>query len=166
MQQNQKSAKLVLTLPHFPCLSPGKTLSYFHQESRPFPTPQWAYILQHTKVASYPPTGLRYYPSIVLTVLIGTFKVVQRPRDEVSIDGISQKSVHPYRFGAFILSITPLRSSCGPQAQLFQGIWDLPRPGIKPASSALAGGFLTTRPPRNIPKHGECSVNMCQIVTD
>lgn len=111
MQQNQKSAKLVLTLPHFPCLSPGRTLSYFHQESRLFPTPQWAYILQHTKVASYPPTGLRYYPSIVLTVLIGTFKALQRPRDEVSIDGISQKSVHPYRFGAFILSIIPLRGS-------------------------------------------------------
>ena len=26
-------------------------------------------------------------------------------------------------------------------------IWDLPRPGIKPMSPALAGGFLTTGPP-------------------
>ena len=26
-------------------------------------------------------------------------------------------------------------------------MWDLPRPGIKPVSPALAGGFLTARPP-------------------
>ena len=26
-------------------------------------------------------------------------------------------------------------------------MWDLPRPGIKPVSPALAGGFLTTAPP-------------------
>ena len=26
-------------------------------------------------------------------------------------------------------------------------MWDLPRPGIKPVSSALAGGFFTTKPP-------------------
>ena len=26
-------------------------------------------------------------------------------------------------------------------------MWDLPRPGIKPVSPALAGGFLTTGPP-------------------
>ena len=34
-----------------------------------------------------------------------------------------------------------LRLSC------FRGTWDLPSPGIKPLSSALAGGFLTTGPP-------------------
>ena len=28
-----------------------------------------------------------------------------------------------------------------------QGIWDLPGPGIKPMSLALAGGFLTIAPP-------------------
>ena len=27
------------------------------------------------------------------------------------------------------------------------GMWDLPRPGIKPVSPALAGGFVTTEPP-------------------
>ena len=27
------------------------------------------------------------------------------------------------------------------------GVWDLPRPGIKPTSPALAGGFFTTDPP-------------------
>ena len=26
-------------------------------------------------------------------------------------------------------------------------MWDLPGPGLKPVSSALAGGFLTTAPP-------------------
>ena len=38
-------------------------------------------------------------------------------------------------------------SSCGPRAQLLRGMWDLPRPGLKPVSPALAGGFLTTVPP-------------------
>ena len=38
-------------------------------------------------------------------------------------------------------------SSCGTQAQLLCVMWDLPRPGIKPVSPALAGGFLTTAPP-------------------
>ena len=38
-------------------------------------------------------------------------------------------------------------SSCGARAQLLHGMWDLPRPGIKPLPPALAGGFLTTVPP-------------------
>ena len=38
-------------------------------------------------------------------------------------------------------------SSCGAQAQLLRGMWDLPGPGIEPMSPALAGGFLTTAPP-------------------
>jgi len=33
------------------------------------------------------------------------------------------------------------------QAQLLQRIWNLSRPGIKPMSPALAGGFLPTVPP-------------------
>ena len=37
-------------------------------------------------------------------------------------------------------------SSCGARAQLLCGMWDLPRPGLKPVSPALAGGFLTTAP--------------------
>lgn len=37
------------------------------------------------------------------------------------------------------------RLSCsGPQTQLLQGMWDIPQPGIKPGSPALAGGFPTT----------------------
>ena len=38
-------------------------------------------------------------------------------------------------------------SSCGARALLLHGMWDLPGPGIKPVSPALAGGFLTTVPP-------------------
>ena len=38
-------------------------------------------------------------------------------------------------------------SNCGSQAQLFRGMWDLPRPGLEPVSSALAGRFSTTAPP-------------------
>ena len=38
--------------------------------------------------------------------------------------------------------------SWGEQTQLPQGMWDpAPRPGIKPASSALEGGCWTTGPP-------------------
>ena len=38
-------------------------------------------------------------------------------------------------------------SSCGARAQLFHGMWDLPGPGLEPASPALAGGPSTTVPP-------------------
>ena len=38
-------------------------------------------------------------------------------------------------------------SSCGAQPYLLCGMWDLPGPGLKPVSPALAGGFLTTAPP-------------------
>ena len=37
-------------------------------------------------------------------------------------------------------------SSCGSRAQLRRGMWDLPRPGLKPVSPALAGRFSTTAP--------------------
>ena len=38
-------------------------------------------------------------------------------------------------------------SNCGSRAQLLPGMWDPPRPGLEPASPALAGGFSTTAPP-------------------
>ena len=38
-------------------------------------------------------------------------------------------------------------SSCGSQAQLLRGMWDLPRPGLEPASPALVGRLSTTAPP-------------------
>ena len=38
-------------------------------------------------------------------------------------------------------------SSRGSRAQPPRGTWDLPRPGLEPASPALAGRFSTTAPP-------------------
>ena len=38
-------------------------------------------------------------------------------------------------------------SSCGARAYLLRGMWDLPGPGLKPMSPALAGVFSTTAPP-------------------
>ena len=38
-------------------------------------------------------------------------------------------------------------SSCGSRAQLPRGMWDPPRPGLKPVSPALAGRLSTTAPP-------------------
>ena len=38
-------------------------------------------------------------------------------------------------------------SSCDAWAYLLCGMWDLPGPGLKPVSPALAGRFLTTVPP-------------------
>ena len=43
-------------------------------------------------------------------------------------------------------------SSCGSRAQLLCGMRDLPRPGLKPVSPALAGRFSTTAPPGKPPK--------------
>ena len=42
-------------------------------------------------------------------------------------------------------------SSCGSRAQLLLGTWDLPRPGLEPASPALAGRLSTTAPPPGKP---------------
>ena len=38
-------------------------------------------------------------------------------------------------------------SNCGSWAQPLRGTWDPPRPGLEPASPALAGRFSTTVPP-------------------
>ena len=38
-------------------------------------------------------------------------------------------------------------SNCGSRAQSLRGMWDLPRPGLEPVSSAMAGRFSTTAPP-------------------
>ena len=39
-------------------------------------------------------------------------------------------------------------SGCGTQAQGYQSRWDPPGPGIELMSSAVAGGFLNSGPPR------------------
>ena len=38
-------------------------------------------------------------------------------------------------------------SNCGSRAQPLRGTWDPPRPGLEPASPALAGRLPTTAPP-------------------
>ena len=43
-------------------------------------------------------------------------------------------------------------SNCGSLAELLRGMWHLPRPGLEPASPALAGRFSTTAPPGKPPK--------------
>ena len=43
-------------------------------------------------------------------------------------------------------------SSCGAQAWLFSGMWDLPGPGVKPVSPESVGGFLTTASPGKSPQ--------------
>ena len=53
-----------------------------------------------------------------------------------------------WALGMWASVVVALRlNSCGTQAQLLRGMWDLPGPGLKPVSPALAGGFLTTAPP-------------------
>ena len=37
--------------------------------------------------------------------------------------------------------------NCGSRAQLLRSMWDPPRPGLEPVSSALAGRLSTTVPP-------------------
>ena len=47
-------------------------------------------------------------------------------------------------------SLQPLRywfNNCSTQAQLPHAMWSLPRPGTRPVSSAVAGGFFTIEPP-------------------
>ena len=52
---------------------------------------------------------------------------------------------------------------CGAQAQLPQGTWDVPRPGIEPASPSLAGGFLTTKPSKKLQSHYLFSVSSARF---
>ena len=47
--------------------------------------------------------------------------------------------------GAWVLGCAGF--SCGTWASLLRGMWNLPRPGIKPMSPASADGFFTTEPP-------------------
>ena len=57
----------------------------------------------------------------------------------------------PYSIAASLVAEHRLQtrrlSSCGSRAQPLHGMWDLPRPGLEPASPALAGRLSTTAPP-------------------
>ena len=54
-------------------------------------------------------------------------------------------------------------SNCGSRAQLLRGMWDLPKPGLKPVSPALAGRFLTTAPPGK-PREIFCSSSVTNAI--
>ena len=57
----------------------------------------------------------------------------------------------PLTIAAFLVEEHRLQmhrlSNCGSRAQLLRGMWDPPRPGLEPASPALAGRLPTTVPP-------------------
>ena len=58
-------------------------------------------------------------------------------------------------------------SNCGSRAELLRGMWDLPRPGLEPASPALAGRFSTTVPPgKPSIKYFECTIMWAHRVWD
>ena len=65
-------------------------------------------------------------------------------------------AVHGLRIGVASLivehSLFMSFSSCGTWTQLLHDLWDLPRPGIKPMSTALTGRFLITGSPRAAPR--------------
>ena len=54
-------------------------------------------------------------------------------------------------------------NSCGAWAWMLLGMWDLPRPGIKSMSPALAGGFFTTEPPGKPHKNSWSPFSSAQI---
>ena len=62
------------------------------------------------------------------------------------------------RQGFFSLQRAGASAPCGALPQYLQGMWNLPRPGIKPMSPALAGKFLTTGPPGKSSQLCECRV--------
>ena len=56
-------------------------------------------------------------------------------------------------------------SNCGSRGQLLHNMWDLPRPGLEPASPALAGRFSTTAPPgKPYPTSFDMSYSCCHLV--
>ena len=56
--------------------------------------------------------------------------------------------VAEHRLGTWASVVVEHRlSTRGTQAWLLCSLWNLPRPGIKPMSPALAGRFLSTVPP-------------------
>ena len=66
--------------------------------------------------------------------------------------GCSLVAVHGLPIAVPTLAVEPWLqerglSSCGAWAQLFNSMWNRPRPGTEPMCPAVAGGFLSTMPP-------------------
>ena len=56
--------------------------------------------------------------------------------------------------------------SCGSVALLPHGMWNLLEQGIEPISRALAGGLLTTGPPRKSAASAAASLQSCPTLCD
>ena len=85
--------------------------------------------------------------SIVVIFIIGTiFKIIYLI---YVFDCIGSQLWHEGSFVEHMDSLVeaPRLSSCGAQAQLPYGMWDLPGPGIKPMFPVLEGRFSTARSP-------------------
>ena len=80
----------------------------------------------------------RYSPVVVHRLLIAEHMLYGTWASVVAVSGLSS-------CGSWALEYR--LNSCGSQALLLHDMWDLPRPGIKPMSPALAGRFFTTEPP-------------------
>ena len=72
------------------------------------------------------------------------FVAASGPSLAVASGGCSLVAVHGLLTAVASPAAKHRLSSCGPWAQLLQGMWDLPRLGIEPVSPVLAGRFLTT----------------------
>ena len=80
--------------------------------------------------------GLRHHTGFALVAVSGAYSPVQRAASHCS--GFSCCGAQ---------ALGHVDSSCGTQAQLLCGLWDLPGSGIESVSLALAGRFFTTKPP-------------------
>ena len=50
-------------------------------------------------------------------------------------------------------------SACGAWARFLRGMWDPPRPGVRPVFSALAGGLPSTVPPEKSLRFLKCGIS-------
>ena len=73
--------------------------------------------------------------------------LVNQPLITNSVKGIMGRALERRLSSCGSWALERRLSSCGARASLLRGMWDLPGPGLKPVSPALAGGFLTTAPP-------------------
>ena len=80
------------------------------------------------------------------------------PASVVVACGLSSCSSRLWSTGSVL--VAHRLSTCGSQACLLQGMWGLPRLGIKPMSPVLAGEFLTTELPRE-PQHNVLKIHPC-----
>ena len=83
-----------------------------------------------------------------LVAVCGLLTAMASPVVEFGLQGIQASVVVACGLRSCVSPALEHRlNSCGAGAQLLSGMWDLPQPGVKPVSPALAGRFFTTEPP-------------------